>query len=853
MDGTKRLRSQRLAVALIGGAMLLGGVGIGRAAWAQAPQPGDVGDPSGQVPQDPGEDCTQASADTGLSSATGGSGCDTQFTPIAKDGSKLGWTQIAGAVHGEATSPDGHASRDAYTNTIQSQKAPIPATVDFYTVSFLNPSFGLAGGAQCRREPPDGTGGEALTQFLDECERVPVIYRYTDNTENGPFWEEAYRGDEPGFVGAISWLHNLDTKEHGQRALAVGGTGSPSATCPKTQPGCPGYPRREPGMSDDPANADDSNCAEEGAKNAKVLEVDPEGDSPKGATWGPGGPLDAPRVDTNQTIAKQGDPQEALAECEDNWRKTHDPAGKGRAWLLTDSQWQELDAPSDMRGQSALDAALDVGNCQGATAECAFAGGLQQIWMWKDGGFDRLPWRPDGPSRPLFGPPNFNTPCTSSISCEWHFRVRAIRFKPGNAGGATAITSGCCSLNPDTNTGRTLSFERNTGLWRVQGRKALGVVGNTTSCFVPHCGPQRLPDSLYAMTESGGSMLASPGGPERPDEPPSQISGGSSSAMAGDSVPYDATRHYLSSARLVAGAADFRQHQQTPVDRAGGKATLTTIDSGSNDALMDWAVGGFKGTDRAAGYTTTTQAYGAGRAAPFPVDCPEGTLNGTESNPNTASGCKPNDKAAEQTKSGYLFSLSSYFLNGLAMAGDTGIGWGVGDRGAIERLAGNSAAAGGTLRPEGRPKLGPRQLGGVPPREPYTEAERDSAAEPGTVPALNGQPSERLPNPRLIPYGSPNPHSGQMGDETVKQIAMSRDGAEGWAIGPKVDTPNQTTTLYRFDGARWRRCGTDEVEGVLDADPACKALWPLRHHQNGVRLTAIARVPMEYGSDPTHA
>src|SRR5205807_7882922 len=91
-------------------------------------------------------------------------------------------------------------------------------------------------------------------------------------------------------------------------------------------------------------------------------------------------------------------------------------------------------------------------------------------------------------------------------------------------------------------------------------------------------------------------------------------------------------------------------------------------------------------------------------------------------------------------------------------------------------------------------------------------------------------------------YGPPNPNPG--GGESVTQIAMSRDGAEGWAIGAR-------TTLYHFDGTRWRRCSPNSLEGVLVADRACKELLSLS--QGGAELTAIARIPMEYGSDPTQA
>ncbi|MDX6662230.1 MAG: hypothetical protein QOG09_332, partial [Solirubrobacterales bacterium] len=235
---------------------------------------------------------------------------------------------------------------------------------------------------------------------------------------------------------------------------------------------------------------------------------------------------------------------------------------------------------------------------------------------------------------------------------------------------------------------------------------------------------------------------------------------------------------------------------------------------------------------------------------PYPIACPDDGFP----NQNNATKCKPDQNVADQTKSGYLFSLSSYFLNGFAFAGSSGIGWGVGDRGAIERLAGNDAAAGGTVQPENRPTLGGRRNPSAPAHQPYESTAPPVTGNPGTVPALSSQPSQLLSTPRLQSYGAPNPQSERFGGESVKQLVMSRDGSDGWAIGPFNTNTfgyGQATTLYRFEGTRWRRCNIDSVEGVIAADPACEALRPLSHYKNGAQLSAIARIPMEYGSDPT--
>ncbi|MDX6662210.1 MAG: hypothetical protein QOG09_312, partial [Solirubrobacterales bacterium] len=820
-----RAQSRRPAGTLLALALAAAALVATTARAADPALPVDPGpDPSGQgalidqAASDPGQACQDQVDKNGLGSTTQGTGCDNKYTPIGKDGKGIGWTQFAGAVFQK---PDGslvdHPGYDP-----QGTLSKVPVTVDFYTVSFANAHNGLAGGSQCKDDPPANATDAEQTDFLNKCERVPVIYRFTDNTQSGAAWEEAYRGDTPGYVGAITWLHNRDTQEHGQRALAVGGDSSPSADCPKSEanppypkdghPGCGGYPRREPAIPDDVA----AGCLQKAVNRPAV---NPDGKTPEIRSGE--GLLSFPQVDSSQTVVVPSDAQEELASCEADWRQAHDPAGKARSWLYSDGDWQELDMPPQMRGTTALDAALDLSNCAGASKECAFAGGLQQIWMWKDGGFDPKPWKPDPtPDSPSQAVGFASDPaCRTSWACQWHYRVRAIRFDTAQSGGAWAVTSGCCSTspNPDLHSGRVLRFVRGDQRWLMNPLKVgTAVCGSFNE---PSCGPQMLADSLYALTlvtssfGGIGSRLASPGGPEQPGEPPSQIT-------PADGLTSEAARPWVSSARLVAGDGDFQQHQQTPLQIAGGNLSQTTQDTSSVDNIMDWAVGGLKGSGRAVAYTTTTQTYGpayGADGAPFPLDCPQDTVNGAQSNPNGATSCKPNDKnkTAEQTRSGYLFSLSSYFLNGFAMAGNSGIGWGVGDRGAIERLAGNDAAAGGTLRPVSPPKLGARRPGSVPPREAYNSSQEPLSNRLGAVPGLASQELQKLPEPHLTAFGSPNPHADGLGHEGVQQVAMSRDGSEGWAIGPhRVAAGYGATTLYRFDGTRWRRCSTDSVDGV---------------------------------------
>ncbi|MDX6663269.1 MAG: hypothetical protein QOG09_1371, partial [Solirubrobacterales bacterium] len=560
----ERARIGAIALLVVGTAIL--GTTVAR---ADDPVP-SPGDPAAQVPSDPGKTC----ADQTAAANPGALGCDNVYTPIAKDGAGLGWTQVAGAVFPDAPHPGYDPAQTA---------SKVPVTVNFYSVSFVNQHNGLAAGAQCKDDPPEGASGVDLDQFLAGCVRVPVIYRYTDNTELGPVWKEAYRSDRPGYVGAISWLRNADTNDHGQRALAVGGEGR--------------YVDREAAFPDEVAKA-----CEQGA--VKAPEVDPGGRPPSARQ-----PLNFGDPVDQGTIVKAHDPRAELADCEDRWRQANDPAGKGRAWLLSDGSWDEQDTPATMRGMQALDASLRPDDCPGGTNECAFAGALQQIWIWKNGSFDPLPWRgdlgPDRPSRPLIAGTG-TTRCTTAAACDWHFRVRGIRFKPtidSSIRGAVGVTAGCCSAltHPDVvrDGGRVLNFDPGGGTVAVL-------------AFAPSGQNVTIPDSLFALTFGKasnlgvadglcGSYLGAPGGPATTGEPPSQIMsrGGVDcpGGGIGDFLPGGETlRTSLSSARLVAGDGDFQTQQPNFTDREAGSVHRAGYPGGDN--LMDWAVGGDKGNDR---------------------------------------------------------------------------------------------------------------------------------------------------------------------------------------------------------------------------------------------------------------
>jgi hypothetical protein len=136
---------------------------------------------------------------------------DTDFTPIAKDGTPFGWTMFDGALFGQ-------------NGKMVEKPAPsqTPFTVDFFTVRFVaDGTSGFAGGAACK---------DAQTPFkqLDSCQRVPAIWQFKDES-----WQQVPLpggADDPGgnptagYVGALAYMAD-------GKVLAVGGDGV--------------YPRRE--------------------------------------------------------------------------------------------------------------------------------------------------------------------------------------------------------------------------------------------------------------------------------------------------------------------------------------------------------------------------------------------------------------------------------------------------------------------------------------------------------------------------------------------------------------------------------------------------------------------------------
>lgn len=139
--------------------------------------------------------------------------CESSYTPIVRRAPES-WTQVAGARFPRTHVP-GPASKTPSST---------PFTLDLHAVSFRNTKQGFFGGAICREAPTrdDYASEEDYLEAVRGCERVPIIYRYTNFDKEGPVLAEAWIAaddDQGGYVGAIASIDDSS-------ALAVGGSGT---------------------------------------------------------------------------------------------------------------------------------------------------------------------------------------------------------------------------------------------------------------------------------------------------------------------------------------------------------------------------------------------------------------------------------------------------------------------------------------------------------------------------------------------------------------------------------------------------------------------------------------------------
>jgi hypothetical protein len=829
-----RTRRRRLLAACSAAALTLS---LSAVASAQLPdQPTVPDDPASAVP-DPSATAEEA---------TGQQGLDNDLTPQAKE-SEL-WRQVGGAVFPRGEGADPAQMVEGSATSFDS---------DLYDVSFRNERNGIAVGSRCA-DTPERQEGESDADFgrrVTECARVPAIYQFIHPPNGDPTWSLVnLPGDsQSGYAGAAAWLPD-------GRALVVGGTGT--------------YPRREPAYRADGQD--------------------------------PGEPYGA-----NQ-----------------------DQAGAGRAWLLQDGRWRELDLDSQlaqgMRGMTALD--FHPGN----NVEFGAAGALGQIWEWRNGQFsDRI---------------DRNSPWQRLVNRRlFEFRVREIRFvAQGNEDvQAFAVTDGCCGPDPLHNYPRLLAYHEKDFrgprwfvrplTWDLRDDVNLDEIRENDQNIKNLVGPdgptlkdliteeqfetlyeyrrvnerQDLPDSLYSFAvRTGGnggtpfciSALASPGGPEQQSERASVLtqrlgrnaSGGSGPfGNAGDLVPLfgdpanpldpvaGIARTRLSTARLVSSDGDTGV--SSPVSPGGSRDSLSPSTAGvpslrcpgsgnvsdPGDGIPDWLAGGLRSTRieglgaQALAVATHLRPALLGETVNAEVTLGSPFLRRPTTDELLSGSYEP---TTEEKLRGYpvsaYFLLPSYALNSVDIVGKTGSGWAVGDRGAILQVQEKKQQGGVDLSEPAPPRLGARQPRRLQDSSAYATTRPASSDAVGPVPSLATQPTERLPEPRLIPAGSPDPtREAPAAVEDVREIVMSRDGREGWGVGPSVPAgeTNTTTSLFHYDGSRWRRCDMLGVRDQLDPDPACASLAGLRRfpsEPNGaissVRLIAVARVPLERDGDASN-
>jgi hypothetical protein len=284
---------------------------------------------------------------------------------------------------------------------------------------------------------------------------------------------------------------------------------------------------------------------------------------------------------------------------------------------------------------------------------------------------------------------------------------------------------------------------------------------------------QTLPDSYYAFTFSGVnpddanvngrqiSVLATPGGVEQQGEPASRIVGmvpfGDArldpSKATGDPsyLPFyafnAAADHVVNNTvklenPLTSGNSDVAYQLANPnlssVRLVAGDGDADGPSSPNADGFMDWAVGVQRSTGQGVAYTTTARSRQADQvASALPVTCTSGQV---------PPDCKADtDTTKQATLSRTLLAMPTYALNGFQIDAQQGVGWAVGDKGAIVRLGGEgTVGSSGSAPPE--PPLGSPSRATPPATQPYDgfRQNAEGAGAAGPVPSFTTLPPCRL-------------------------------------------------------------------------------------------------------------
>jgi hypothetical protein len=696
---------------------------------------------------------------------------DTEYTPVSKSAGPI-WTQVAGAN---------------FPRTSVSESSPTPFQLDFFAVAFANQSNGFAGGAECRNRGED----------VATCERVPVIYQYSERFGEGR-WEEIYRSDEKGFVGAIAW-----TADGG--AIAVGGTGE--------------YTRQEPAAG-----------AAELAGLGRVWTFDGDG-------WQEDEALPA--------TTDGGKPMAALTAvaCSPREERFCVAGGLRQLWHWRGDRFEtsyEQTSPSDRFD--------DAASFRFRVRQIAFAPGATAP--------SSTPEVVAVTSGCCSAEAMQNTPRLLMLQKgKWHSRLLSNDYRTTRPAGEPPSQADAASRSTTRDARGTQSLPDSYFSVVFQGSQSNRVSvlaaparydGDAVRQSSRVIGPVQLENAAQSMqvstTPTGLSttVVGAAGGQSGPalDTASSALSvaetGSPGSPGLGGDLVNEVMTAELSDVRLVAGDGDFASTQ--------GRTALATVPTPQPDGRLDWAVGGLPNA-RGAAYTTTEGSSPLSDV----LDC-RGADNLAQYAGENALGvltceAKGTDGAGKELQSQRLVYLESYTLNAFDYEPLGAVAWAAGDRGALVRFGGD-----GKLRSTAQPNL--PELG---PPEPIAPADtsayegfRPLAPEGavGPVPPLKDRPLNHFAGLRLVPDGVPDPTRRRFGDprENLSDIVMSRDGSEGWALGT-ADLAQNGVALHHYDGERWARCDPSGIADRLEADPACAAWAPLQ--RQGASLRAAARVPLE--------
>ena len=750
---------------------------------------------------------------------------DTELTPKPKEATQ--WSLLGGAKYRGGGKP-------------VEESSPTDHTVDFFTTSF-SPEFvgdpgnpeGFFAGAECI---DDDVPFE--DEALKSCERRPALYRFwidevgDEHIAKVPTDELVDDPDEQGFIGALAWID-------GNRALAVGGTGT--------------YPRREPA----PATPKDGE-----SEDAAYLRKDKHGEP---------GSEDKPAGLARAWIYEDPD---AGGPDERRWREITDelPPDKNEDGSDSEAPMGALTAlECTYNGMRETSSAAPFLMPAGKSGTC-LAGGLQRMWWWRP---ESSSFDPD-PETSL----EIKTASTSLLGVstpsepDFHHRVRQIRVSE-MTNEFVAVTAGCCAPRVQLKEGpddlpsgkaeaalgaRKLTYSVKLKNWSSTpvstagedaGAAGAPVADSVYSLASKHGQATADPDDI--RKSAVGSGVASPGAGPTPgtEEPGSRITNDNVSSKP------------LEGVRLLAADGDFA-HPKSPINDAVSPESEFATPA---DGILDWAVGSLKqgnleGTAQGVAYTTLDPLF----AVPPPMSCPLTGNEGMFGFSGLQRSCElmRENITNASLASKRLIGMGTYALNSIHFIFKTTAAWAAGDRGAIARLGGAGGKLGSEVEPNA-PKLKPGKPKPLAERAPFEE-KRPPAADPGSVPPRAAQPVDALPKHEIVPYGSADP-SRFMGErvEVPTEIAMSRDGSEGWAIGSRsfevqdvgVAIRPAMAGLQHFDGERWTLCSPDlgGLRGTVETDPACASVAKaLRGPATGrwPQLTAIARVPLELDGDPSN-